>query len=44
MVETVKRYRVNNSLQINVKIEQNNSNRLKMQALAGKMGFRKKHF
>lgn len=42
--ETVKNYQVNNCLQINVKAEQNNSYRLKMQTSARKMGFHKKHF
>lgn len=44
MGETVKNYQVNNCLQINVKQEQNNSYRLKMQTSARKMGFHKKDF
>lgn len=42
--ETVKKYQVNNPVQINVKVEQKHSNRLKMQTLARKMGFHKRDF
>lgn len=44
MGATIKNYQIDKSLQMNVKVEQNNSNRLKMQTSARKMDFHKKDF
>jgi len=44
MSETVKKYQVNNSLQMHVEVNKNNSNWLKMQTSARKMGFHRKNF
>lgn len=42
MCESVKKHQVNNSMQINAKVEQKHSKRIKMQTLSRKMAFKKR--
>lgn len=42
MCESVKKHQVNNSMQINAKVEQKHSKRIKMQTLSRKMALKKR--